>query len=109
MARVKPRWGRVVGALLVLALVAGGVKMLTAEVPPAPPHARVAPRLEALPPVKVCWVEFARGDYWGQMATAGLTRTGTWRSTVSGLLVRHPQGDVLIDAGTRTTWAAWWS
>ncbi|MFP2926687.1 MBL fold metallo-hydrolase [Pyxidicoccus sp. 3LG] len=99
MAKVKIRWGRILGLLGVVALVAGGVKLLTAELPPAPPHARVAPDLTALPPVEVCWLELSRSDVWGQLGTAGLTRTKTWKNTASALLVRHPQGDVLIDAG----------
>jgi N-acyl homoserine lactone hydrolase len=99
MAKVKIRWGRITGLLVLVALGAGTVKMLTAELPPAPAHARVAPKLDALPPVQVCWLEFSHRFVWGQMGTAGLTRTGTWRNTASGLLVRHPKGDVLIDAG----------
>jgi glyoxylase-like metal-dependent hydrolase (beta-lactamase superfamily II) len=99
MARLKVRWGRIAAALGGVALVVGGVKLLTAELPPAPAHARVAPALEGLPPVEVCWLELSRSDVWGQLGTAGLTRTGTWRNTASALLVRHPQGDVLIDAG----------
>jgi glyoxylase-like metal-dependent hydrolase (beta-lactamase superfamily II) len=85
--------------LVVAALVTGGVKLVTAELPPAPPHARATPDLSALPPVEVCWLEFSHSDKWGQFGTAGLTRTPTWRNTASGLLVRHPKGDVLIDAG----------
>lgn len=99
MARVKIRWGRVTGLFVVLGLLAGGAMMLTARLPPAPAHARAAPRLEALPQVQVCWLEFSRSEVWGQIGTAGLTRTGTWKNTASGLLVRHPKGDVLIDAG----------
>lgn len=99
MAKVKIRWGRITGLLVLAVLVAGTVKMLTAELPPAPAHARVAPKLDALPPVQVCWLEFSHRFVWGQMGTAGVTHTGTWRNTASGLLVRHPKGDVLIDAG----------
>jgi glyoxylase-like metal-dependent hydrolase (beta-lactamase superfamily II) len=99
MARVKIRWGRLLGLLVVVGLIAGGVKMLTAELAPAPPHARVTPPLEALPQIQVCWLEFSRGDTWGQVGTAGLTRTRTWKNTASGVLVRHPKGDVLIDSG----------
>ncbi len=84
---------------LVAGLLAGGVKLFTAELPAAPAHARAVPDLKALPEVEVCWLELSRSDVWGQLGTAGLTRTGTWRNTASGLLVRHPQGDVLIDAG----------
>jgi N-acyl homoserine lactone hydrolase len=99
MARVKIRWGRLLGALVVLGLIVGSVRLFTAELPPAPPHARTVPKLDALPPVEVCWLEFSRRDVWGQMGTAGLTRTPTWKNHASGLLVRHPKGDVLIDAG----------
>jgi glyoxylase-like metal-dependent hydrolase (beta-lactamase superfamily II) len=99
MAKRRIRWGRILGALVLLSLLVGGVKLLTAELPPAPPHTRVAPSLEALPPVRVCWLEFSRSDLWGQLGTAGLTRTPTWKNTASGLLVRHPKGTVLIDSG----------
>ena len=87
------------GTAFVVALGVGAVKLLTAELPPAPPHSRAAPDLEGLPPVEVCWLELSRSDVWGQLGTAGLTRTGRWNNTASALLVRHPQGDVLIDAG----------
>ena len=33
------------------------------------------------------------------MGGAGIRRTTEWRSTISSVLVRHPQGDVLIDTG----------
>jgi N-acyl homoserine lactone hydrolase len=99
MARFRVRWGRLLGTLLGVALLVGVVRLFTAELPPAPAHARAAPDLKALPDVEVCWLELSRSDVWGQLGTAGLTRTGTWKNTASALLVRHPQGDVLIDAG----------
>ncbi|MCP3141450.1 MBL fold metallo-hydrolase [Pyxidicoccus xibeiensis] len=99
MAKVRLRWGRIVGLLVLAALLTGVGKLLTAELPPAPETARAAPDLSALPPVEVCWLELSRSDVWGQLGTAGLTRTKTWKNTASGLLVRHPEGDVLIDAG----------
>lgn len=99
MARFRVRWGRLLVTLCGVGLLASGVKLFTAELPPAPPHARAVPDLKALPPVEVCWLELSRSDVWGQLGTAGLTRTGTWKNTASALLVRHPRGDVLIDAG----------
>ncbi|MFP2907491.1 MBL fold metallo-hydrolase [Pyxidicoccus sp. 3LFB2] len=99
MSRFRVRWGRLLATLCGVGLLVGGVKLLTAELPPAPSHARAVPDLKALPEVEVCWLELSRSDVWGQLGTAGLTRTGAWRNTASGLLVRHPQGDVLIDAG----------
>lgn len=99
MGRYRVRWGRLVGLVGGVAVLAGVVKLLTAELPPAPAHARAAPGLAALPPVEVCWLELSRGEVWGQLGTAGVTRRGTWKNTASALLVRHPRGDVLIDAG----------
>ncbi|QSQ23374.1 MBL fold metallo-hydrolase [Pyxidicoccus parkwayensis] len=99
MARFRVRWGRLLGTLLGVALLVGTVKLFTAELPPAPPHARAVPELKAVPPMEVCWLELSRSDVWGQLGTAGLTHTGTWKNTASALLVRHPLGDVLIDAG----------
>jgi N-acyl homoserine lactone hydrolase len=54
-----------------------------APIPEVPAKTRTAPDLSKLPPIRVCWIE--NGDGLG--------------STMSALLVRHPGGDVLIDAG----------
>jgi glyoxylase-like metal-dependent hydrolase (beta-lactamase superfamily II) len=51
---------------------------------------------EAAP--QVCWVEFSHGDAPGAFGAAGASAP-VWKNTASGLLVRHPKGDVLIDAG----------
>jgi N-acyl homoserine lactone hydrolase len=67
--------------------------------PFALPHRRVPAKFDAIPDVSLCWVEFARRETSGQAATAGLSGTKPWSVTVSGLLVRHPRGDVLLDAG----------
>jgi N-acyl homoserine lactone hydrolase len=49
---------------------------------------RVAPTLAPLPEIQVCWIE--TGHAFG---------SGTFSMTASGLLIRHPKGDVLIDGG----------
>jgi N-acyl homoserine lactone hydrolase len=46
----------------------------------------------------VCWVEFASGQAPGAMGAAGATLK-VWHTTVSGVLIHRPEGDVLIDAG----------
>jgi len=59
--------------------------------PPAPPHTRVRPPLDALPSgLRACWLETAR----------------LLDNTASGLLVRHPvKGDLLVDAGNSSRFA----
>ncbi len=68
--------------------------------PLALPHPRILAKLDAIPDVSLCWLEFANQETSGQLGTAGLSGTKPWSVTVSGLLVRHPRGDVLIDAGS---------
>lgn len=63
--------------------------VVPAGLPPAPPPV-AAP---------VCWAEYARGDGPAELTTRGPTATRTMRGTVSGLLVRHPRGEVLVDVG----------
>lgn len=46
----------------------------------------------------VCWIEFSGADAPGAMGAAG-AQASVWHNTASGLLVRHPKGIVLIDAG----------
>jgi N-acyl homoserine lactone hydrolase len=100
MSKRKVRWA-LFG--LTLALVGVGTvvsRMVFAELPRAPEHVRVPPVFsDERPAFSVCWVEFSRGTVWGELGSAGFTHTDTWRNTASGILVRHPQGDVLIDAG----------
>ncbi|WP_394839738.1 MBL fold metallo-hydrolase [Pendulispora rubella] len=87
----------VAGALLAFGVAALGVR--SRKLPEAPSHARVAPSLEGLPKVDVCWLEFARREAPGRVAMAGFSTKPEWHVTVSGLLVRHPRGDVLVDMG----------
>ena len=54
---------------------------------PPPGRARVPAHLTALPKFEVCWIDSARVGF----------------TTSSGLLVRHPSGYLLIDAGDSLT------
>lgn len=56
--------------------------------PPAPPHARVAPVISALPGLSACWIE--TGKTFTKFSIA---------MTAGSILVKHPAGDLLIDAG----------
>src|SRR5215467_12450214 len=56
--------------------------------PPAPPHARVIPTIASLPGLSACWVE--TGKTFSQFSIG---------MTAGSILVRHPAGDLLIDAG----------
>jgi glyoxylase-like metal-dependent hydrolase (beta-lactamase superfamily II) len=54
----------------------------------APPHARIAPTITPLKGLAACWVE------------TGSTFTGySFAMTAGSILVKHPNGDLLIDTG----------
>lgn len=69
------------------------------QLPAAAPAARVDPGFAHPPEMEVCWLEFGRVSGPGAFATAGKTDAKKFDGTMSGIFVRHPQGDVLIDAG----------
>ena len=88
-------------ALLLLfatVLIAGGAFYLLylhrAAIPPAPPHARVAPTIANLPGVSACWIE--TGKTFSRFSIG---------MTAGSILVRHPAGDLLIDAGNSSHFA----
>jgi glyoxylase-like metal-dependent hydrolase (beta-lactamase superfamily II) len=88
-----PHWKKVlwIGLLTVLIVFSGLFYLLflyRTGLPGAPAPQRAAPRLESLPAVQACWVESA--------SVLSGTALG---ATVSGLLIRHPTADVLVDAG----------
>src|SRR5216684_1299240 len=78
-------------ALLLFALVAIAAAAFyvlyfdRVPLPAAPPHARVAPTIARLPG---CWVE--TGKTFSKFSIG---------MTAGSILVRHPAGDILIDAG----------
>ncbi len=81
-------------ALLLFALVAIAAAAFyvlyfdRVPLPAAPPHARVAPTIARLPGLAGCWVE--TGKTFSKFSIG---------MTAGSILVRHPAGDILIDAG----------
>ena len=62
--------------------------------PPAPPHAHAAPNIASLSGLSACWIETGRTfSHFPFGMTAG------------SILVRHPAGDLLIDAGNSSRFA----
>src|SRR5262245_12827259 len=66
--------------------------------PPAAPHANVRPAPPP-PPMQICWVEYSTNSQPAGFGVAGSSDHREWEITYSGLLVRHPKGDLLLDAG----------
>ncbi|PYT74986.1 MAG: hypothetical protein DMG39_01290 [Acidobacteria bacterium] len=56
--------------------------------PPAPPHARAVPAIASLPGLSACWIETGKAV---SRLSIGMT--------AGSILVRHPAGDLLVDAG----------
>jgi glyoxylase-like metal-dependent hydrolase (beta-lactamase superfamily II) len=87
-------------ALLLLAfflIAAAGFYVLYVRrdsLPPAQPHARVAPVISVLPGLSACWIE--TGKTFTKFPIA---------MTAGSMLVRHPAGDLLIDAGNSSHFA----
>lgn len=65
---------------------------------PAPAHPRVSP-MKTPRATEVCWLETAGTDAPGAVAVSGLNETETWHATASALLVKHPDGFVVVDTG----------
>src|SRR5215472_4281560 len=65
-----------------------------APLPVAPPHARVVPAIAGLPGLSACWIETGK--------TFSRFPIGM---TAGSILVRHPAGDLLIDAGNSSHFA----
>ena len=86
--------------LLLLGLVAIGAAAFyvlyfhRTPLPPAPPHTRVAPAIARLPGLSACWIETGK--------TLSRFPIGM---TAGSILVRHPAGDLLIDAGNSSHFA----
>jgi len=48
---------------------------------------------------QACWLETSAAPMPAAMGGEGIRDRKVWNSTISAVLVRHPKGDVLIDAG----------
>jgi N-acyl homoserine lactone hydrolase len=87
------KWLKRLLLLLVIALAALGAAFYVlyfrrTPLPPAAPHALVAPSIASLPGLSACWVE-----------TGKTFSNFSFGSTAGSILVRHPAGDLLIDTG----------
>lgn len=81
-----------------------------ATLPPAPEHARAPASRERIPSeLKACWAELSDGEGPAWPTTKGPTETKTFHGTVSSLVVRHPQGDVVIDVGNSEAFRKDWA
>jgi N-acyl homoserine lactone hydrolase len=72
-----------------------------ATLPPAPEHARVAPNPKGTP-LRLCWLEYSHAENPAGYGLAGPSARAHWNTTASGLLIRHPQGHLLVDLGNST-------
>jgi glyoxylase-like metal-dependent hydrolase (beta-lactamase superfamily II) len=77
--------------LILVCVTAAGLYVLyfrRTPLPAAAPHARVVPAISTIPGIAACWVE-----------TGKTFSSFSFGSTAGSVLVRHPAGDLLIDAG----------
>ena len=90
------------GALALVAL--GCVLGCDATLPAAPPHTIARPSGTPAP-MQLCWVEYSTNQLPASYGVAGASDHEQWEITYSGLLIRHPKGDVLLDAGNSSRFA----
>ena len=87
---------------VVVFTVAGAAALLirNTPLPPAPAHMFVKPSYAKLPRIGACWVEFDHRSVPAQAMTAGITHLKTAEVTASGLVIRHPGRNILLDTGS---------
>ena len=61
--------------------------------------ATLAPSAPVASPLSACWLEYTHNKQPGPLAYRGPIRRAVWNLTVSGILLRHPAGHLLIDVG----------
>lgn len=69
-----------------------------ASLPQAEPHAFVSPPPPGTP-IQVCWVDTGGVSAPGRYGAGGSTVAETWEVTSAALVIRHPQGDLVLDTG----------
>ena len=69
-----------------------------ASLPTLPASAVVVPAV-ATTPLEICWVETGGTHASAGFGASGITTSPSWEVTTSALLIRHPQGDLLLDTG----------
>ena len=73
-----------------------------AALPPAGPHA-FAPPPPPGTPIQVCWVDTGGLTAPGGYGAGGSTVAATWEVTSAALVIRHPEGDLVLDTGISPT------
>lgn len=73
-----------------------------ATLPPAPDHPSVPPVVTG-PDLEICWIDTGGVNVPGGYGAGGSVTAPTWEVTAAALLVRHPDGDLLIDTGLSPT------
>lgn len=69
-----------------------------ASLPQAEPHAFMSPPPPGAP-IQVCWIDTGGVSVSGSYGAGGSTVADTWEVTSAALLIRHPQGDLVLDTG----------
>ncbi|WNG45925.1 MBL fold metallo-hydrolase [Archangium minus] len=69
-----------------------------ASLPPAGPHAFAPPPTPATP-IQVCWIDTGGVSVSGGYGAGGSTVAATWEVTSAALVIRHPEGDLVLDTG----------
>jgi N-acyl homoserine lactone hydrolase len=86
---------------LTIAVASAALAGCNATLPQAPAHPNVTAVVHA-PPMELCWLEYARDKQPANYGLAGSSDAVDWSLTFSGLLIRHPKGDLLIEVGNST-------
>jgi N-acyl homoserine lactone hydrolase len=103
MKRLRKLAAITLGILVVLTISGVAALLIRNQpLPQAPEHVFFKPAYGNLPKISVCWVEFDHRSVPPQAMTSGITHLKAAEVTASGLLIRHPRGNILVDTGSST-------